>query len=128
MTPLGPAPSPRPGLALPSASAEQMSVGRGLGVWVEATNKHHCDPEPPAQQKQGGASKDPRSIRKWRLDLPGVGGRRWEVGSLEGAGWGGSWRVPFGSRMGWERGLQAWETMNFGAEGPKVSLPWNAGD
>ena len=38
------------------------------------------------------------------------------------------WRAPFRSLMGWELGLQAWETMNLGAEGPKVSLTCNAGD
>lgn len=92
MTPLGPAASPRPGLTLLPASAEKMSVGRCLGVWVEAMNKHQCDPEPPAQQKQGGASTDPRSIQKWRLDLPGVGGGRW---GQEGGGQG-LWKVPDG--------------------------------
>lgn len=106
-----------------------MSVGRCLGVWVEAMNKHQCDPEPPAQQKQGGASTDPRSIQNWRLDLPGVGGGRW---GQEGGGQG-LWKVldggaPFRSLMGWEPGLQARETMNLGAEGPKVSLTWNTGD
>ena len=54
-------------------------------------------------------------------------GRRW-AGALEGAGWGGTWRAPFRSLMAWELGLQAWETMNLGAEGPKVSLTCNAGD
>ena len=49
----------------PPTGAEQMLVGRGMGVWVEATSKQHrCDPEPPAGQKQCGVSEDPKTTQE----------------------------------------------------------------
>lgn len=66
--------------ARPPTGAEQMWVGRGMGVWVEATSKqHHCDPEPLLDKNNAGFPRIPRLLRKQRLDNPGVKG-------LEGGG------------------------------------------
>lgn len=48
----------------PPAGAEQMWVGRGMGVWVEATSKqHHCDPG----QNQCGVPEDPKTTQETEI-------------------------------------------------------------